>query len=110
LIRGHEEGHALKYLGLESAIEEIVGAYDKSDDEAIADLVGLYAIDRRKLGHLISPERRFHYERAKRWKDYQKELEETHKENPAKKGSITAVMNIAQLVEVRKRIEGYRQR
>jgi len=63
--RGHEECHVLTFFDLDNVIEEMIGEYDKSSEQAFADLVGLYAVDKRNLGNLISPEKREEFERAK---------------------------------------------
>jgi hypothetical protein len=99
MARGHEEGHALIQLGLEKEIKNILGDIDYSDNEAVCDLLGLYAADIKKLGHLMPQEKREYMERAVRWQEYRKEAEETHKQASEKKGSITAVMSVEHIVE-----------
>ncbi len=110
--RAHEEGHALIYFGLKDEVKKIVGEADYSDEQAVCDLLGLHAIDAKGLGHLISSEnreyneraRRWYFERARRWAQYRKEAEEIHRE-AEKKGGITNVLSVGDIVEARKELE-----
>jgi len=103
--RAHEEGHALIYFGLSDIVKDILGEdVDYSDEQAVCDLLGLYAADIRKKGHLISPEKRHYFERARRWTHYREQAEEAHRQAVAKK-SETTVMSVDEIVEARKRLD-----
>jgi hypothetical protein len=106
ITRGHEEGHIWIHSGLDDEIDNITGGnIDHSDIEAVCDLLGLHAADIRRKGHLISPEKRHYFERARRWVHYREEAEETHRQALAKEGE-TAVMSVDDIMEMRKILEG----
>ncbi|MDP2925493.1 MAG: hypothetical protein Q8N99_03920 [Nanoarchaeota archaeon] len=62
MVRGHEEGHALIFFGLENIIEEIAGGkVDFSNPERVANLMGFHAVIIRGLDHLFSEREKTYY-------------------------------------------------
>ena len=67
--RGHEEGEALFFFGLETDIEKTVGCnMENRNNESVANLCGLHAVKIRNLDCLISERARLYYETAKKSK------------------------------------------